>query len=247
MISVERAQALRQAIGPYLENKWPFVGLVPNPSDHSTDNAILFSGTYAVLVWGADPSGHDGWSSVRAWFAKLELQLRVRLQGAVYDRYPMDSSSLNSHDNLIGLMSALYFYYPLRNIDIWMWGKKHWGSWNNQDPEKWTFRSCLARIPGVWAFVKAAASQRLSLFDQLVWSAVCVWNCLSKKEDTSGKCLQYLQNQVVSRKYKICDAAIQFWEEQMLIMYPGGMREVYAIYFGSDHPFAQYGPLDFSV
>lgn len=245
MLAPERAEALHEAIGPYLEKKWPFVGLTPNPSDHSTDNAILFSGTYAVLMWQPVASYQDRWAEIRSWFLKLEVQLRVRFDGAVYDRYPMDSSSLNSHDNLIGLMAALYFYCPLKNIDIWRWGEKHWGSWNNQDPDKWTFASWLARIPGVWAFVKAAAGRPMNILDQLVWAAACVWSCFSKKEDTSGKCLQYLQNQVVWGKHKICDWAIIHWREQMLSMYPGGMKEVYAIYFGKEHPFAQSGPLDF--
>lgn len=225
-------QTLRELIEPYREPTTRMVGLVPNPTDHSCDNGLLFSATYMVL------EGRN-YSDERGWFIDL-LDTCQPSERGWFVRYP--GAGVVAHDDLTGIAAAsMYGAYC-----VGTYGKRHWWSWGLK-PGKGTIRTWWGRIVDFPPTVMAAYGSRVGLLSQILWSIDTMASCLTAKGNTSGKCLSYLKIKVMDRRKDVwlCHLASKFWRSRMRKMYPGGMRDVYAIYFKPAHPFAVLGPVDF--
>jgi hypothetical protein len=103
----------------------------------------------------------------------------------------------------------------------------------------------FSRIIDFFPALQAAAQRSLSVNDRGLFCAALIANFFEHKSATSGKCLIYLKAKMVEGKYPLCDFVISLWRFIQKLRYPGGMKDVYAIYFGESHPFALYGPGDF--
>lgn len=211
-------------IAPYLEKRYPFVGLHPNPPDRSSDNGLLFSATYLVLTWDMD-------------YAVKLYQLIEECRGplAQFKRYPTDTN-YTAHDDYVGILVPSYLLkgpHPALILECaiengWTFGGRFFG-----------------RIPYFRPLVYAACGRRLSLFQQFMASLSYVGDCFSPREETSGRCLLYLMTKVFRDQGSLIKAALCLWRWRMTKMYPGGMRDVYSTYFTVNHPFALDGPKDF--
>lgn len=227
-------EPLQEAIHKYREPYTGLVGLTPYPTDHSTDNGLLFSSLYCILT-GVD----------YLWL--LDQYLRCEKLPGLPRRYPDDPGD-GDHDDITGMATASWKFSGGIVADrLYQYGKANWWCWNVERPGKWEVKYCWGRFPGFIAFLKAAAGHKLNFFDQVSFFIGTVASTLLSKDpgDTNGKCLQYLKNLSVSGKYWLTDIAIRYWKREMAKQYPTGMKGCYAIYFGPTHPFALYGPEDF--
>jgi hypothetical protein len=224
----------QDAIFPFLEPTWGCVGLKPNPPDHSTDNALLYSATYLVL------SGDLQYEN-----AFIDFVRACEVQPGIYHRYPGDPGD-NAHDDLTGIaVAAKLFGLPFAR-DIHSYGARHGWCWNVQSPGQFDRRYFWPRIFDFEPTIKAAAGAKITFFDQVLYALALTWNTREAKEETSGKCLIYLKNKVMDGQGWLSNWAIRYWRRKMLELYPGGIRDVYAIYFGPDHPFAKFAPSSFA-
>lgn len=206
------------------------VSLYKNPGDHSTDNGLLFSGTYIVLCSDAEREAE------REWFTSLVKSCEI--VPGLYGRYPGDNS-FNSHDDLTGVAAASSLLGLPYAKDILSYGLEMDYAWNTEEVGKWTWRSWLARILGFIPFLRVAANSKLGMASQITAALSFLASTFEPKDETSGKCLLYLKARIMYGQYPLVDIAIEIWKRHVTKQY-GGMRGVYEIYFGKSHPFVEY-------
>lgn len=222
--------SLTEEIKPWIDE----TGMI-QAANHGRDNLIL--GTAHLIALLTDPLEQADWR-FKAW---MFLSDEVAVRSGLYKRYP-DCTGNNSVDNLV----AAAFASKAQALLIYIRGKKmHW-SFDVENPDEFSWRYWYGRFIGFSPFIKMAAGASIGLVGQLLWSLACIFSALSSKQNTSDKLLQYLMNRIVGGRYWLCDRAMEFWRKIMARKYPGGMRDVYAIYYGPDHPFAKYAPADFN-
>ena len=221
-------EAFRLAVKRFTEKKYPMVGLEPEPTDHSTDNGLLFTATFiSILEQTTYKDIQDIYFLVGA----------CTLEPGLYARYPGDKG-FNSHDDLTGVAYMGYRLGLGFPKDIVAYGRKHFWAWNTETPGKWTTRAFLGRIAGLIAFFKCCAGEPLGVWDQISFAAGCIWGTREPRSESSGKRLQVLKNEVVQGRYFLCDLAIAYWSLRMRRQYPCGMRELNRVYFQhEEHPF----------
>lgn len=223
----------RDAMREFREHQFGVVSCNRNPTDHSTDNGLLFSATYICLI--------DQPELEKEWFDKLLKACQVA--PGLFNRYPGDDGK-DSWDDLIGVAAASHLLGLPYDLDILSWGESHKWSWNNQNPLIWTGETFLGRFPAFIAFLQGSAGKAISPADQFLFSAACIASPFGT--DTSGKCLMYLMTRTIYGRHFMTDLAIDIWRILMKRKYPGGMRDVYRVYFTDPmHPFHRFGPTDF--
>lgn len=230
---------------------FPFMGLVglePFPKHNSTDNGVLWNATYLSLLSEKERKLETEW-----FLRNLE---DLKIQPGLYNKRT-NTNDMNSHDNLIGAVMGLHFLGRKDLIqEIYDHGKNHWWStlsgnivltWNTESPTEFGRRAWLSRIPGVTLTMKAALGHNL-WFSPLDVFHTAMGYKINMKEDrgnTSGRCLLYLQSQVLYGKHKWLDSVIDNWRNKMTELYPKGPKEMYGIYFGETHPFTRHAPTRF--
>lgn len=230
---------LAEAIKEYREPTYGLVSNVKNPGDRSCDNGLLFSATYIVLLDRAPEQYAE-----LVWF--IDIIRKCSIENGVYARYPGEKTP-TTHDDLTGIVSigrgtlaslGLYFYL---NMHDWFYPAE-----GSQVSDASRYGNLLARIVDFPATVRAAATVKLTTLSKVGFCLGLLWNCFEKKSETSGKCLIYLKARTVEKSgSRICNLTVWIWRRVQAVRYTGGMRDVYAIYFGPEHPFAVYGPRDF--
>jgi hypothetical protein len=216
---METPMTLLEAIAPYRDPDTGLVNLHPNITGRDSDNGLLFTATARVVF------GYPGIEEFRAIVARCEIF------PGYYSRYPGDPEP-TSWDDLIGLSVA----DTMSAQSILDYASKHDWSWG----DKW-----LGRIPLLQPTVLAGAGVKLSLFSQAKAGACFIQNTFEPVGETSGACLLFLASQVLEGRGAIVDLAIHFWRWRMQRKYPRGIAEVYATYFGPQHPYALFAPTNF--
>lgn len=211
----------------------PDTGMI-HAADGGRDNLILNTATLISLL-SAD-------ESKQAWArdAAIDFLISSEVQPGLYKREPTHTGS-NSVDNLI----AAACVSQLIAWDIAEHGRKHRWCFNVERPGTFELKHWYGRFLGVPAFVRLRARDR-ALFDPLLFSIACVLSTFSKRENTSDKCLQRLMNEAIKGEHWLCDLAIRVWNKLMQRKYPGGLAELYGVYFGPLHPFARHAPREFT-
>lgn len=214
-------------IKPYIDAE---TGMVM-AADGGRDNLILNTATLIALL--GDGSG---------WEMKaLRFLSSVTVAPGLYKRYPGHTGS-NSVDNLIGAACASY----LIPSQIRLWARHSRWCFNVEKPGSWAFRHWYWKFIGIPPFIHMAAGRPIGLFYQLTFALACIFSTFSERGNTSDKCLQFLINRRVEHRYPLVNWSIRIWRNRMAKKYPGGMAEVYSIYFGPEHPFTRYARKDFN-
>lgn len=138
-------------------------------------------------------------------------------------------------DNIVGYISILY------SPEIYHYGLTTFWSYDCTAPYKFSLKYCVARFPGFVSFIKLSAVQDISIFGHIAIFLSAIFNTLSQYDNASDKCLQYLLNKRLTEN----SWTVRSWKYLMMRKYPGGLKELYSIYYGKDHPFTKYAPTQF--
>jgi hypothetical protein len=217
------------------EPTWRVVSNQKKPTDKSSDNPTLFTATYLVNC--------DDLTSEKQVFVNFINACQV--ERGLFNRYPGDLD-LNSWDEMIGLTAASVKLGLNYHHDILLWGEDNNWTWNNPDPSKEPIQAFLGRYPAFIPFLQMACGHTPTPVDEVLYAGANEASAMTPVGNESGKCLQYLMNKTIFGKRPEIDLSIWIWRELMKKKYPGGMKDVYASYFGAFHPFALYGPADFT-
>lgn len=151
--------------------------------------------------------------------------------------YSVDAHRIQgmSVDNIVGFICADV------GFGIYQYGKQTFWSYDCSAPYRFSLRYCVARFPGFVSFIKLSAGKEISLFGRVAIFLSAIFNTFSSRDNTSDKCLQYLLNKLLTQN----SWTVRCWKYLMMRKYPGGLKELYLVYFGKDHPFTKYAPTQF--
>lgn len=208
-------------ISEHIDLDTGLVGLSKNYAGRDCDNHLLFTAT-AHAVFGT--------FTVSQY---LSIIGQCRLQSGAFSRYPGDPEPTSWDDHLglavsnPGLANEILFFGTFKD---WTWGTK------------W-----LGRLPLFVATVQAAAGVKLGLWSQIKAASCFIQNLWEPQGETSGICLLYLAQRPLFGQGMLLNAVILLWRAVLLRRYPGGIQEVYGIYFKPEHAFTKLAKADFDV
>lgn len=218
------------------EPTWAVISNQKYPTDHSSDNALLFTATYILLC--------DEPETEKEMFSKFVDACQV--QPGLYNRFP-GCKDTEGWDDLIGVAAASVRLGLNYHHEILAWGEKHNWTWDNVNPDSPSLSSFLGRYPTFLPFLQMACGQTPTPADELLYIGGNEASALTPVGNESGKCLQYLMNRSVFGKRPEIDLSIWLWRELMKAKYPAGLSDLYSHYFGASHPFALFSPRNFEA
>lgn len=203
---------------------------VRDPAEKWTSgNHLLILGTYHAIL------AHLGLGISRDAIDFAAAVRPCEVEPGLYNRNA-GRKDKQAHDDYIGVVAGSVACGAAFHKDVLSYGESHFWIFDNDG--QFLIGDCFFRHPGLVPFFRASNGQKLCVFSQVTFSLSLLWNSFTNKDATSGVILRWLQIQVMGGKHWLIDRAIAFWKKRMMVKYPGGMGEVFAIYYGSGHPFA---------
>lgn len=222
---------LFEAIQPYLDPKTKCV----LASDGGGDNQQLFTAILLALMPGPENLANK-MEVIFNFYSFIRTSTIEGFDGLVA-RYP--GATDNSVDNYIAISSASPLF-------VSKYGSKHYWSFNVSNPGHFSLHDCYLRFMGFRPYVLMLAGESVLILSQLLYIVSMFFTLSTGKTDVGNIQLQWLMNRKVKGKHKLIDLAIRLWAYIALKRWPGGMSQIFAIYHGANHPFATFGPKDFS-
>lgn len=199
-----------------------------DPGKWSTGNGILFTSLFYSILFvnnAVTPEDFIRFSKAitRCWVGK-NIGLLERNDGR---------EDLQAHDDY-HVASASYLLKTYHSEAIWNWGKDHCWSFNNQNPQKWSFKTWHARFLGHVPYLYAASYKKLSFMQTLALKFVLK---LTSWESADDVMKTWLKVQVL-KNIEGFEKSTQSWENILQQRY-GSFGKVLEKYFGTNHPFSQ--------
>lgn len=113
--------------------------------------------------------------------------------------------------------------------------------WNNQNPNKFSLFGWYGRSPGHMGWTDICATGHTTWFRAAgVWVGQLL-SIFAKPGNTDAWKLPYICWYYLKERGWIWRLGYSIWKRKFLQMYPGGMKEVYSIYYGDpNHPIRKY-------
>lgn len=128
-------------------------------------------------------------------------------------------------------------YYPL----AWMLNKfKAPRRFYNIRPYNWSIQSWWGRSPGFMGLLELSAINRTSWFRYFALWLGQFLPLFQPKRSTSDKKLTYIVWQWLKNRNTFWKLSYRLWCFILLKIHPEGMKEVYSIYHGPNHPVVKY-------
>lgn len=113
--------------------------------------------------------------------------------------------------------------------------------WNVR-PNDWSIQSWWGRSPGFLGLLELSALDRTSMFRTISLLVGQFLPLFEKKQETSGKKLTYIVWQWLKTRSKFWSIWYKIWCMILLKVHPNGMKDVYEIYYGPNHPLTLHTP-----
>jgi hypothetical protein len=168
---------------------------------------------------------------------------RCEIKPGLLKRSPAaQDTELEGPDDYVGRIAASAVIedgFAQRFLD---WGKDHWGSYNNPEPEKWTLRSALWRQRQVLVHAKIAKGKAPTFIEQVWWAGVIGTAASADKNDHDAWVLSwFLVRTARGQEGVAIHKARELWIAKFKSAWPNGVGEVLGSYFGNqNHPAVKY-------
>lgn len=131
-------------------------------------------------------------------------------------------------------------YYPLaRALNLFREPRRFY----NVRPYSWSIQSWWGRSPGFMALLEIAATGKTSVWGNFALLVGQFMPLLSDRDGTSPIKLAYATWQFLKDRNLLWGLAYGIWQKMLKRRYPGGIADVYKIYFGKMHPLSRYAPV----
>ena len=189
--------------------------------------------------------------AVRNSFFFIDHEKSVKWVNDLYENCKVEPGLINrgshkklddqDHDDYIGLVYMSYFYNQEIAKEIYNYGKKHYGMYNNTGDKRLIagiLESLNTRFPGWWAHIKLAAGVKLNFIDKFWWFIGCLGSF-----EPSGAQMQWLKTDLYLRqeqKYWLMDKGVKIFQNGIRKKYEHLMGSVFLKYFGPNHAFTKW-------
>lgn len=207
---------------------------------------------------GEGPNTGNGWHGwgVLSCLASIRGEVREQMKADFHVAYmasvvnghpglvhrgPRKREELIAHDDMIGIsVASKAIDNGLTAALVLAHLKKRAGSYNNLEPDKWTLRSFQVRHMNVLPTLYGACNLELGCLE----SSLAIINFISGSLSSSprGRILDWMcYRMLTDTTNKSVLRAMEDWKSGLFKVYSKGMRDVFAEYYGVDHPFVEYG------
>jgi hypothetical protein len=217
-------------------------GLVWSSLNGPGGNGVLYTAEYAVILWRM---GIVSTSDLLAWHKAMQPCL---VQPGLLQRQAGNTLQ-EGPDDYVGYLAACAVFHMIPEArDVFNYGYKYWGSFNNTNPGKWTIDSWLWRQPQMIAHNLYGMAQTPNFIRRGFWIiAILLAAYNTSLADTDTSILSWLLIQAWSANGKpgiIGKLAVWIWSKRLLKVFgQTGMQKVFSIYFQPEHPIAKYSPI----
>lgn len=216
-------------------------GLVsPHPcakTDHASNNGVMYASEYyAILALSRKLALQD----CEDFETKMSACL---VKPGLLKRSPDNTRDQEAPDDYYGYLAGCHFTGNTHlALDVLHHGWANFGSFDNVNPGKFSFKTMLWRQPQLMAMTYAAADKRVPVLLAIIAAAVIATSCSKRPpSDTDGRRLSWLLLSVMREKSWLCKQASKIWMKRLYKDYNGrGMKAVAELYYGKDHPFSKY-------
>jgi hypothetical protein len=151
-------------------------------------------------------------------------------------RWPKSPNDVSQQE----IVAASALGFPRR---IEQYGASNLWCFNAQDPDKFSFNYFYARFLDVVPFIRMMSGYRVTI-GLLFWAIAVITTALTSYGNTSEKVYKYMEVEKIKGRHWGTNFTIWIWIWKKLMQrkYPGGPKELFAIYFPAKHPFIDYAP-----
>ncbi len=112
--------------------------------------------------------------------------------------------------------------------------------YNNDKPRYFTQSAFMGRMPNLLANLEWGAGESPSFFRKLWWCVALIVGSFAPADHSDSWIVSWLSVRTMDRRSWMCSLVASYWTRKMLRTYPNGMADVFARYFGPDHPIAKW-------
>lgn len=203
-------------------------GLVtPSKNSPPSDNGLLYTGQAIMIM---DMLGEtDGIPQL------MDAMRACQIEPGLFNRHPWPrfKSGQEGPDDYVAI-AAVDMHWAQCLLE---YGRKHWYSYNNEIPGKWTFKSFLGRFLSLICHSKLCAGEKPNLFLRI---AHFVGTYLTTREEAGATSNRLLAQLMI---YKLDDHWMsrlekRLWSANLVKVYgENSINKAVCIYFPSPHPF----------
>lgn len=224
-----RIMNLKEDIKPYLD-QW---GFVQPALGANSFNGVLYTAEYILALYKQNILTMNDISNC------INTINKVIIEPGLIKRTPSYNEQ-EGPDDYIGFLCVAKLFSSNYAKDFLKYGLKHWGSYNNEQPGKWTTRSFLWRQPQLIAHALYACGERPIAPLRFIWAITILlagWRIPTN--DLDARILSYLLIQNWDGKGWFCKWVVRVWNKRLLKDYPNGMKDVMMNYFQPGHPLGE--------
>lgn len=162
------------------------------------------------------------------------------VEKGLYNRGPRKPGEMAAHDDrrcLSAVSSILNLPFA---EEINSYGNKHWWSYNNLNPGRWSISTCDYRLPGVVPSYRLNAGKNFLPLEDIALGASILASSWSKSP--KQKIIWWMQVEALAGR-GMFESVIDQWWTSLHVQY-GSMGPVFAAYYeNEDHPFVHLSPV----
>jgi hypothetical protein len=207
--------SLRDEIVPYKQTTGLVSNVVSIGQHRTCDNGPLFTAEYIILLHLVNESTFKD-------DVLFDLDIHDCSKGGYLHRAPDDTSpdAPDDHHGVLAAYNVLGLKPPFK-VPFSLW----------RQPQ----------ILALWFMAQRNLFYRIIATPLIAYSALVIaTSCIGDPtSDTDGRILSWCLLKGLERSW-LCQLGGWFWKRRLMSDYPNGMKDVFTIYFGPDHPLSKY-------
>lgn len=222
---------LREAIIPYRDEQGFILPKLWGGSVKETENGLMYTSIYNLML--EEPTVGERDEFIRL-VDSCSVEKDGKLYTGVYHRNPGQSDNLNGHDDIALVSAASAKLNTIHKFQIYVHGKDYNWSYNNVDPEKWTFRSWHYRhFNVITQYYRSVGLSR-----NLLWNFLELLTIIFMGGYVPAHLMTWARLKT-SPKTWYYNLLRRLWIKRITQKY-GSVRNMFAEHFGNDHALTQF-------
>lgn len=167
-------------------------------------------------------------------FGSRKFAARMRLHGVSVDCKGVDNIQDADKNYKFFTLARIVSFFQCLSI-------KPKNYWNTEFPECFCFNGWYGRSPGMMGWLDITVADKSTWLRTLGLFIGQMLSIRAAKGNTDAWKLPYVMWWYLKDRGKIWAWGFKYWKKKLLEMYPGGMKEVYSLYYQDpSHPIREY-------
>lgn len=235
----------------YIDMVSGLVNVKPDEGQNAIGNSIYRDIFFLILLITSKMIPYDR----VFWFLSVKKSEVKDKDGnpvyGLYNRSFYKTDELQAFDDYIGLLTvSLFIDNGITAREVLVHGlKNNWNgiqiwNWNNLEPYKVTFRTWFGRYLCFIPHLYYCSKIKSSFFINFKWTIGFLLSLLNKKENTTEWIHTWFYfHASVDIDSWIVQSSRKLFLKVFIKKYPNGLRDLFNLSFGPEHPLTKYSPI----